>query len=172
MKQYIIALILLLVFNCSPNSEDNKKHKSEGFYEKCRQLVLSENKVGQEYFFSIKGKEINEINIKYLGNIITSKNDTLKIVNSQNIFGYLENTKKGNGSFYIYNNKNYFIGYYFVGDYWAVPSGIENNRELIFKYDNDFCNQTTKISLRDSIPKKIFIQCTKEGGDLYNLQKE
>ncbi|MBT2620286.1 hypothetical protein [Chryseobacterium sp. ISL-6] len=103
--------------------------------------------------------------MKYIGKIITSKKDTLKIINSQNLFGLLEESKRGNGSVYIYNDKNQPIGAYFLGDYLAVPSKIEN-QNLVFSYNNDFCNQTTRISLKDSIPKEIFIQCSKKGGDI------
>lgn len=167
-KKYISLTSLLLIFSCNSPSRSNKK-PDDDFYEKSRKLVLSEDKINQEYHFSIIGKGIDEIHIKYIGNIINSKKDTLKIVNSQNVSGYLEDSKRGNGSVYIYNNQNELIGFYFVGDYWAVPSRIEN-QGLVFSFNNHFCNETTKISLRDSIPKKIFIQCTKEGGDLYNFK--
>ncbi|MCD0479263.1 hypothetical protein LPB90_12420 [Chryseobacterium sp. LC2016-29] len=167
-KKYISLTSLLLICSCSSPSKNNQK-SNDDFYEKSRKLVLSENKINQEYHFSIIGKGIDEIDIKYLGNIITSQKDTLKIINSQNVSGYLEESKRGNGSVYIYNSKNELIGFYFVGDYWAVPSKIEN-QSLVFKFNNHFCNETTKISLKDSIPKKIFIQCTKEGGDIYNLE--
>ncbi|KFF11061.1 hypothetical protein IW15_18060 [Chryseobacterium soli] len=167
-KKYISLTLLLLIFSCTPSSKSAKK-PDDDFYEKSRKLVLSENKINQEYHFSIIGKEIDEIHIKYIGNIINSKKDTLKIINSQNLFGLLEESKRGNGSVYIYDNKNQLIGIYYLADYWAIPLKIEN-QSLVFSYDNYFCNQTTKISLRDSIPKKIFIQCTKGGGNLYNFK--
>lgn len=56
-----------------------------------------------------------------------------------------------------------------LGSAYAIPSNIGNN-ELIFKYNNENCNQTTKISLKDSIPNQIFVRCTKDGGDIYNLE--
>lgn len=167
-KKYSI-LVLLVLICCDAPSKNTKNSKEDDFYEKCRKLTLSENKIGQEYHFSIIGKQIDEIHVKYIGEIITAKNDTLKIINSQNLFGLLEESKRGNGSVYIYNAKNQPIGAYFLGDYLAVPSKIEN-QDLVFSYNNDFCNQTTRISLKDSIPKEIFIQCSKKGGDIYNLQ--
>lgn len=167
-KKYFLPTLLLLICCGSPSKKESLD-KNDDFYEKCRKLTLSENKIGQEYQFSLVGKEIDEIHIKYLGNIITSKHDTLRIVNSQNLFGLSKESKKGNGSVYIYDTQNKLIGIYFLGDYWGVPSKIEG-QNLVFSYKNDFCNQTTRISLGDSIPKQIFIQCTKEGGDIYNLE--
>jgi len=167
-KKYFFFPLLLLICCGSPSKRENLG-KIDDFYEKCRKLTLSENKIGQEYQFSLIGEKLDEIHVKYLGNIITSKHDTLKIVNSQNLFGLSEQSKRGNGSVYIYNIQNKLIGTYFLGDYWGVPSKIEG-QNLVFSYKNDFCDQTTKISLKDSIPKQIFIKCTKEGGDIYNLE--
>ncbi len=70
---------------------------------------------------------------------------------------------------YIYNYHNKLLGFYNLGSASAVSKSIDN-KELIFKYKNENCNQITKISLKDSIPKQIFVQCTKEGGDIYNLE--
>lgn len=167
-KIYFLPTLLLLICCGHPSKKENL-NKNDDFYEKCRKLTLSENKIGQEYQFSLIGKKLDQIHVKYLGNIITSENDTLKIVNSQNLFGLSEESKRGNGSVYIYNAQNKFIGVYFLGDYWGVPLKIEG-QNLVFSYKNEFCNQTTKISLKDSIPKQIFIQCTKDGGDIYNLE--
>ncbi|MDN3692621.1 hypothetical protein QWZ06_10195 [Chryseobacterium tructae] len=168
-KKYFFLALLLLLTCCDSHSNKDHLDSIDDFYEKCRKLTLSENKIGQEYQFSLIGGKIDEIHVKYLGNIITSKHDTLKIVNSQNLFGLSEQSKRGNGSVYIYDTQNKLIGIYFLGDYWGVPSKIEG-QDLVFSYKNDFCNQTTKISLKDSIPKQIFIKCTKEGGDIYNLE--
>ncbi|MDQ8142427.1 MULTISPECIES: hypothetical protein [Chryseobacterium] len=171
MKRIFLTLIILTGCSKSKPSTDTYK-KNIDYYERCRLLVLEENIPKQNFEFEKKGKEIDQQIVRYLGNIVTTKKDTLKIVNSIHYTGVYEDAKRGNGQLYIYSINNELLGYYNLGSALAVPNDIENNRELIFKYDNESCNQTTKISLRDSIPKKIFIQCTKEGGDLYNLQKE
>ena len=171
MKRVFLTLIILTGCSKSKLSTDIHK-KSTDYYERCRLVVLEENMPKQDFEFVRKGKEIDQQVVRYLGNIVTTKKDTLKIVNSIHYTGVYEDAKRGNGQLYIYNSYNELLGYYNLGSALAVPNDIENNKELIFKYDNESCNQTTKINLRDSIPKKIFIQCTKEGGDLYNLQKE
>lgn len=165
---YIALLCFTVFFSCKNGHPPKKKIVKDNFNEKCRKLVLSENKIGQEYIFKITKKEIDELHISYLGTIKTNKGDTLKFVNFVNYFGIYEDSKNGNGSIYIYDKQNSMIGYYYVGPVWGVPIKIEGS-SLIFSFNNDFCNKTTSISFFDSIPKEIFINCTDKGGDLYNL---
>jgi hypothetical protein len=172
MKRFFLSLIILSFISCNKsNSQPNKKNVETDvdYYERCRLLTLEQNTPNQYFGFIKKGKEIDEQVIKYLGNIITSKNDTLKILNSIHYTGIYEDSKRGNGKVYIYNFHNKLLGLYNLGSALAIPSEIDN-KGLIFKYNNETCNQVTKISLKDSIPKQIFVQCTKEGGDMYNLE--
>lgn len=174
MKNFFLSLFIISFTSCNkPDLQQNDKNKITeaklDYYERCRLLVLEQRILNQDFGFTKKGKDIDEQVIKYLGNIITSKKDTLKILNSVHYTGVYEDSKRGNGQVYIYNSLNKLLGFYNLGSASAVPNSIDN-KGLIFKYDNDNCNQTTKISLRDSIPKQIFVQCTKEGGDIYNLE--
>ncbi|WP_336717480.1 hypothetical protein [Chryseobacterium mucoviscidosis] len=174
MKRFFLSLIIISLTSCNKSdlhkNDKNKITKTKlDYYEHCRLLVLEQNTINQDFGFTKKGKDIDEQVVKYLGNIITSKKDTLKILNSVHYTGIYEDSKRGNGQVYIYNSHNKLLGFYNLGSASAVPNSIDN-KELIFKYNNENCNQTTKISLKDSIPKQIFIQCTKEGGDIYNLE--
>lgn len=174
MKRFFLSLIIISLTSCNkPDLQQNNKNKVAetklNYYERCRLLVLEQNTPNQDFGFKKKGGNIDEQVVKYLGNIITPKKDTLKILNSIHYTGIYEDSKRGNGQIYIYNSHNKLLGFYNLGSASAVPSSIDNN-ELIFKYNNENCNQTTKISLKDSIPKQIFIKCTKEGGDIYNLE--
>lgn len=114
---------------------------------------------------------MDEIRITYLGSIVTTQKDTLKILNSINYSGQSEDSKHGNGIIFIYNAHNIRIGLYYVGAAWAVPTRVENG-SLIFNYANERCNQSTFISLKDSIPKQIFIRCTEKGGDFYTFTNQ
>lgn len=174
MKKIFLSLFMILFISCNKTdlqqNDKNKITKAKlDYYEHCRLLVLQQSILNQDFGFTKKGKDIDEQVIKYLGNIITSKKDTLKILNSVHYTGIYEDSKRGNGQVYIYNSLNKLIGFYNLGSASAVPNSIDN-KGLIFKYDNDNCNQTTKISLMDSIPKQIFVQCTKEAGNIYNLE--
>ena len=172
-KHILCAQILLLAFiGCDnpKNSVENIVSKDD-YYDKCRKIVLSENKIGQEYFFKLTKKEIDEFTLTYLGNIKTKKGDTLKFLNAVNYFGNYEDTKHANGLVYIYNAQNKIIGNYYVGGALGIPTKIEGSN-LIFSYDDENCNQKTAINFLDSIPKQIFINCTEKGGDLYSFTKE
>jgi len=71
----------------------------------------------------------------------------------------------------LYNKQDDFLGMYQAGSSYSLPNGIEKDK-LVFNYKEGDCNQTTAISFLDSIPKQIFINCTKDGGDLYSFTKE
>lgn len=158
--------------NRKPPEKTNEKYiESDDYYEKCRKLVLTENKIGQEYFFKLTQKEVDEFEITYIGSLKTAKGDTLKFINYINYFGLYEDSKRANGAVFIYDTQNKRIGLYHLGGAYDVPTKIEGSN-LIFSYENENCNQTTSISFLDSIPQKIFINCTKNGGDFYSLTME
>ncbi|MGE8536652.1 MAG: hypothetical protein ACN6OJ_18845 [Chryseobacterium sp.] len=169
-KLSIIVSFFTALVACEKNTTKTENNNVVDYHERCRKLVLEENKPNQNYKFNKDGKEIDQQSITYLGNVITSKKDTLKIVSYINYTGLSEDSKRGGGELYIYDGHNKQIGFYYLGNALAIPSKLENNKSLLFDYNNDLCNQKTKISLQDSIPKKIFIQCTKEGGDLYDFK--
>jgi hypothetical protein len=171
MRVKFLIVGLLFCYGCNNSKPVITQPSNDDFYEKCRKLVLSENQQGQEYFFSKKVQGADEISITYLGNVITAKKDTLRILNSVNYSGQLADTKHGSGNVFIYDVRNTRIGFYYVGAAWAVASGVRDGN-LIFSYSNEQCNQSTTISLKDSIPKQIFINCTDKGGDLYNFTNE
>jgi hypothetical protein len=105
MKNFILSLFIILFTNCSkPDLQRKDKEITEtklDYYERCRLLVLEQNIPNQDFGFTKKGKDIDEQVIKYLGNIITSKKDTLKILNSVHYTGVYEDSKRGNGQVYI-----------------------------------------------------------------------
>lgn len=174
MKRFFLSLIIISLTSCNKTdlheNNDNKSTKTKLDYcERCRLLVLEQNSTNQDFGFIKKGKDIDEQVVKYLGNVITSKRETLKILTSVHYTGIYEDSKRGSGQVYIYNSQNKLLGFYNLGSASAIPSSVDNNG-LIFKYNNENCNQTTKISLKNNIPKQIFVQCTKDGGDIYNLE--
>jgi hypothetical protein len=171
--KYILytQFLLLASIGCNNTQPIEKPIQADDYYEKCRKLVLSENKIGQEYFFKITKKEVDEFTLTYLGNIKTAKGDTIKFLNAVNYFGQYEDSKRANGAVLLYNKQDDFLGMYQVGSLYSLPNGIEKDK-LVFNYKEGDCNQTTAISFLDSIPKQIFINCTKDGGDLYSFTKE
>lgn len=170
---YLLAqLLLLTITSCNDNKNNGQNIKiNEGdFFEKCRKLALNENNSSQEYSFRIIGKDIQEINVKYLGSILTKCNDTIKFINSIQFIGLYEDSKRANCSIVLYDNKNNYLGKYQVGNTSSMPEKIENS-DLVFLYKNYDCDQSTKINFYDSIPKQIFVRCKGEEGDIYQFEK-
>ena len=101
-----IFLVLCILFGCtqvnnSPkkieNTQQERVHQEKTFDEKIQELVLSENKVGQEYFFKVMLKnEVLEYRITYLGIIKTSQGDSLKFIISIVYSGLYEDSKRAN----------------------------------------------------------------------------
>lgn len=170
MKQNItIILCFIFLFSCSSPKQDKELNKD--YYDKCRELVLSENKIGQEYFFNVSGKTIDEISVVYLGEIRTKKGKIIRFLNSTNFTGAFEDARKATGSVFIYDDNGQRLGSYYVGGINSLPNKLDNGN-LIFLYNNENCNQSTSINFVDSIPKQIFINCTSKGGDLYTFQAD
>ncbi|MBV7534035.1 hypothetical protein [Chitinophaga sp. sic0106] len=169
MQKITLGISIALLTACGTSNYDLNSFKSISYYEKCRRVVLAENVIGKEYFFSRSGNEIDELNITYLGYIVQTNGDSLRVLNCINYTGQNPGSRRGNGKVYIYDIKNGNFGFYSVGSAKAVPSRVEKG-DLIFDTHYDDCNAATRIRLSDSIPKEIFINCNKEGGDIYSFE--
>jgi hypothetical protein len=166
LKSFCIAT-MFMIQSCT-NSDRKMLDSRVDYYEKCRLLCLSENKPGVSFFFKRSGETIDELTVTLLGTVVTGSHDSLRIVNSINMFGAFEDVKNGNGRLFVYGQHDQALGYYYLGAAWAVPKKLIDGK-LLFDYNNDLCDQPTTISLSDSIPKQIFINCTPHGGDLYSF---
>ncbi|MBX2925911.1 MAG: hypothetical protein KF746_27190 [Chitinophagaceae bacterium] len=166
---FILSIVLMVFAGCVNKSEMQKEVDLD---EKINKLVLSENKIGEEYFFKAPtSKGILEYEVTYLGSISTSKGDSLKFLNNVVFTGLYEDSKRASCTVNIYDTNNKKIGYYYVGGLIDAPQRVEG-ANLVFSYNNGRCNQTTAVNFKDSIPHQIFVSCTKEGGDVYTFSKE
>lgn len=163
-------MILLFSFQSCMKNERVKTQLNKDFPEKCRELVLKENAIGEKYIFKVTGNSVNEFDVTYLGHINTIEHDNLHILNVSSYFGNQEDSKRGTGLLYIYNDKYENLGYYNLGNVSALPSYIKNNL-IVFDYNNEDCDGRTEISLVDSIPSEIFVNCSDKGGDIYVFTK-
>ena len=170
MKSSINIIIgLFVLFGCNQHKEIQK---SKEFSDKVLEFVLTENEIGQEYFFKkILKNEVLEYVVTYLGVIKTKDGDSLRFVNSTIYSGLYEDSKRANSRLFIYNAEREKLGYYYVGGALYKPIEIIND-SIFFPLHDASCNQTTAICFRDSIPKEIFINCSVKGGDLYSFEKE
>jgi hypothetical protein len=170
MKQNTILIACLSFFVNCHSSKSNEKINID-YYDKCRELVLGEGVVGQEYLFKVSGKTIDEMTVIYLGEMQTKESKVLKFIISTNYTGLQEDSRRASSSVFIYDNNGSRLGSYYVGSVNSLPDKLDSGY-LLFAYNNETCNQSTRISFIDSIPKNIFIRCTITGGDLYTFKTE
>ena len=168
MKETVSMLCIFFLF-ISCKNQDNKVIQKD-FSDKIQELVLSENKIGQEYFFKILLRDqVLEYKIVYLGDIENNKEGNLKFIVSTIYSGNYEDSKRANSRVFIYTKNNDKKGYYYIGGVLKAPLEIKES-DLYLPIQNSNCDESTMISFKDSIPKEIFINCTKAGGDFYNFE--
>lgn len=81
--------------------------------------------------------------------------------------------QKGAMVSYMFTADNTLKGYYDLGSVNALPNEIENQEMLVFNYfNNENCDQLTKINMKLSISNNIFVLCKNEQGDLYRFEQE
>lgn len=172
MKSGICRLFFSFFLFASCVNKTHSQKEEDTFEEKINKLVISENKMRQEYFFKVMlVKEVLEYRITYLGKIKTRQGNELKFLNNTIYAGLYEDSKRASTTVNIYDSDNKRIGFYYVGGPMDAPSRLEGSN-LIFSFNNEECNQTTSINFSDSIPQQIFVSCTKNGGNLWTFEKE
>lgn len=157
---------------CLQPKEEQEIPKS--FDKGMEELILQNKKVGIEYYVKINmSKEILEYKMTYLGNIDNKTKGRLDLLYSTIYTGLYEDSKKANSIIAIYQDKKRLGQYYVGGGFNKIPIIFRN--EIIISYNDDNCNQTTRISFKDSIPNKIYINCKENNGkmfgDLYNFEE-
>jgi len=173
MKIAIVTLILCSLVICC--KEPKATHDSKEFVDKVQNLVLSEDKAGQEYFFKILLKEeVLEYKVVYLGKVKTGESNNLKFLFITTYSGLYEDSKRANSKIYLYQGSKR-LGYYYIGGEYTILPKVASS-DLIISYDDENCNKSTKISFKDNIPEEIFIKCKEENGkmfgDLYKFEKD
>lgn len=172
MKTLLFMLSLIFLFSsCKRKANVEYIAKAnDDVYEKFRKMVLSEGKIGEEFLLKLTKKEVDELSVIYIGNIKMRNGAIIKFIRSVNYFGLYNDAKRTNGQIHLYDSSNNKIGMYYVGGENDTPSKIQAT-DLVFDYYNNRCNKTTLINFSDSIPQRIFIKCTDNGGDLYEFTK-
>lgn len=158
---YYYYMFLFIAVGCSELSK-KKKEEPNTLIEKLQIIALEEKKIDQGYEFKIANShETLEYSISYLGAL---NNSGYKLIYT----GILSGNKDSphfNAYISIYSRGLKNIGSYYIG---SNDKPELSNDSLVIRGIGD-CNQVTKIGLKDSIPKQIFINCTDKGGDLYSF---
>jgi hypothetical protein len=136
-----------------------------------RQVVLKNNVTDSLYVFG-KWSETDgtETHLIYLGTI-TSPQGIFKIMTSSWFWGQ---SKRATSRILIFNEKNEFLGNYYVGMTYDLPEKIENNQVVFLHSNTDECdkNKVTRLSFESGIPDVFFLECKDGYGDMYKFAKE
>lgn len=131
--------------------------------------VLTRSKIGKNYQFSHTEKdygtgknETSKSYIRYLG--------TIKAMSIIKIISFLSDAGHGNTIIYLFDKSNKYIGEYYLGDRYDLPTEIQKNK-LVFIKNNAFCKAKTEIDFSKGIPNEIFLYCKGNSGDIYSFSK-
>ncbi len=116
-------------------------------------------------------KDFNRLELIYLGEIQTKKGVLYKIINSRWFWGI---SQRATSRIYIYNNKNQYIGNYYLTMTSDLPVKIRNGSLVFENTHNDDCDPKLKtyINFRNGIPKQFFRKCKGKEGDIFSFQTD
>ena len=138
---------------------------------RIRKQVLKWNKVDSTYKF-INLKDSTETYLRYLGVVSSRNGRTYKIMTSIWIWGL---SHRATTRLLIFDKKNQYIGNYYLGSIYNLPSKINKNT-LIFsnEKENPDCDPKifTTVSFAAGIPKQFFRKCSGPYGDIYQFSSE
>ncbi len=158
---YISAFLLIFSFNLFGQVNDDS----------IRQVVLNNNITDSTFVFGQWNKtEGTETHLKYLGTIET-KEEKIKIMTSSWFWGL---SKRATNRILVFDEKNKYIGNYYLGMTYDLPEKIENNQILFLHSNSDECDKETitQLSFENGIPEEFFLECKDGSGDIYSFDKE
>lgn len=134
-----------------------------------RQQILKKGIIDSLFSFGKWTKEgETETHLRYLGKVKTKHGRTFKIVSSIWFWGP---SHRATSRILIFNNKNEYIGDYYLTTVSDLPTRLRNGR-LIFNNTDKYCNSklTTVINLKNGIPKQFFRKCKDQISDIYSFE--
>ena len=131
--------------------------------------MLERDEVGKAISFDqTKGQDYDSLVLIYLGDIKTKKGQHLKILTSRWYWGI---SKRGTSRIVVFNNKNQYLGDYYLSMTYEVPDKIQGKSLVFINKTGSDCtpNVVTKVSFQNGIPKSFFLKCKGEYGDIYSF---
>lgn len=137
-----------------------------------REFVLRQNEVGKMYVFDrSQNDDHNRTEITYFGKLKPKDGRVFKILVSRWYWGL---SARATSRIVVFNDKNQYLGNYYVTMTYDLPIKIERN-SLVFENKNKKdCDQDilTRISFSKGLPKKFFLECKNKMGDIYTFESE
>ncbi|QBZ98334.1 hypothetical protein [Flavobacterium sangjuense] len=168
-----IVLIILCLVVLSSFTVINRECPECDKLERLELKALKANSIGKQYTYDLSGlKNCNKTSIKYLGIVRTNTGKQYKILTSFFVFKTHVDICHGTSNIKIYDIKNKFFGYYYVGYPDNLPDYLKNNK-LLYSTNSADCNlrKTRVIDCSKGLPKQFFINCSKNGGDIYKFSR-
>ena len=137
-----------------------------------RQVVLRHDTIGKTYIFDrSKNDDYDRTELTYLGKVETKDKRVFKILTSIWIWGI---APRATSRIVVYNDKNQYLGNYYVGMTYELPSKIENNALVFFNKDVPGCDPkiVTRISFDNGLPRQFFLKCKDKSGNIYGFSSE
>lgn len=133
-----------------------------------RLKTLQKSNIGKKYIYGKwNEKGGTETHLTYLGNVKTKSGKTYKIMTSVWLWGL---SRRATNRILVFNSLNQYIGEYSVTMISDLPKKFKNGI-LIFENKNNDCDQnvSSKINLKNGIPKQFFRECKSGSGDIYEF---
>jgi hypothetical protein len=137
-----------------------------------RQVVLRHNTIGKTYVFDrSKNDDYNRTELTYLGKLKTKDQRVFKILISRWYWG---SGPRATSRIVVYNDKDQYLGNYYVTMTYDLPSKIEDNALVFDNKNKKDCDpkMVTRISFNNGLPKEFFVGCKDKMGDVYSFSDE
>lgn len=137
-----------------------------------RQTVLRDDKIGKLYVFDYSKKNYyDKTEIIYLGKLKTKDGRIFKILISRWYWGI---SPRATSRIVLFNNRNQYVGNYYVGMTYELPTKIENNALIFKNNDGGGCDSkiVKRISFSNGLPQEFFLECKNKMGNIYNFGEE
>jgi hypothetical protein len=118
-----------------------------------------------------KKDNYNKAEITYLGKVKTHDKRVFKILISRWYWGL---SPRATSRIVVFNDKNQYLGNYYVGMTYDLPTRIENNALVFDNKEREGCDLmiVTRISFTYGLPKQFFLECKNKLGDIYSFGNE
>lgn len=155
---FYFSLLVCTIHSVSAQMDENA----------IRQEVLKKNITDSLFVFGKWTEDgEDETRLKYLGKIYRKDGSVIKVMTSCWIWGY---SKRATSRILIFDNKNHFLGDYYLSMTYDLPEYIENGKLVFTHSETDDCDAFVKIDFANELPEQFFLECKDGMGDIYNFE--
>jgi len=131
-----------------------------------RQIVLRHNKIGKMYVFDRSTKNsFDKTELTYLGKLKAKDGRSFKVIISRWYWGL---SPRATSRIVVFDSKNQYLGNYYVGMTYELPTKIENNALVFENNERGNCDSriVTRLSFENGLPQEFFLECKDKMGNV------